>query len=125
MREQCPLVRTILQVGGGPNNNTTDFYSALEVIDANATFDSIKQNWHAPALTYFTSGTSGPPKMVRHNQISYPLGKPIGRERYIALTRIALTTTAKSWNQLSPGKVFWNTAEQGMYGKSLDIMTIE
>jgi medium-chain acyl-CoA synthetase len=85
VREQCPLVRTILQVGGSPNNSTTDFYSALEGIEANATFNSIRQDWHAPALTYFTSGTSGPPKMVRHNQISYPLGEPINGEYYIVL----------------------------------------
>ncbi|KAL5348961.1 hypothetical protein ACLOAV_006386 [Pseudogymnoascus australis] len=70
----------------------------LECVEENATFSPVRQDWRAPALIYFTSGTSGPPKMVQHNQISFPL---------------ALTNTGKHWYQLAPGKLFWNTAEQG------------
>ena len=51
-----------------------------------------------PSIIYFTSGTIGMPKMVQHTQISYPMGCVI---------------TGKYWLKLEPGKVYWNTSEQG------------
>ncbi|KAF8859902.1 acetyl-CoA synthetase-like protein [Acephala macrosclerotiorum] len=57
-----------------------------------------KRNRTSPSLVYLTSGTTGPPKIVQHSQVSYPL---------------ALATAGKHWHQLSPGNLFWNTAEQG------------
>ena len=50
------------------------FHDALEQVAADAVVNDRKSSWDTPCLTYFTSGTSGPAKMVRHNQISYPLG---------------------------------------------------
>ncbi|OBT76902.1 hypothetical protein VF21_04765 [Pseudogymnoascus sp. 05NY08] len=102
VRDACPSVRTVLQVGDVPHPGANSFYASLELIEADASVEDVRRDWNSPALLFFTSGTSGPPKMVRHNQVSYPL---------------ALTTTAKSWYQLAPGKVLWNTAEQG-WGKA-------
>jgi acyl-coenzyme A synthetase/AMP-(fatty) acid ligase len=51
-----------------------------------------------PSIIYFTSGTIGMPKMVQHTQVSYPMGSVI---------------TGKYWLKLAPGKVYWNTSEQG------------
>ncbi|KAH8686038.1 hypothetical protein BGZ60DRAFT_396739 [Tricladium varicosporioides] len=102
VRKECPNLRVVLQVGEVPIDGTVSFFSALENIGLNATVKPVRRNWNFPALVYFTSGTSGPPKMVQHNQVSWPL---------------ALTITGKFWHQLSPGKVFWNTAEQG-WGKA-------
>ncbi|KAF2844674.1 acetyl-CoA synthetase-like protein [Plenodomus tracheiphilus IPT5] len=102
VRENCPTVRTIVQVGDVAPKGVTSLYSALEHVEAKAQFKSAKRHWSRPALIYFTSGTSGPPKMVRHNQVSFPL---------------ALGSTGKHWYQLAPGKVLWNTAEQG-WGKA-------
>ena len=51
-----------------------------------------------PSIIYFTSGTTGMPKMVQHTQTSYPLGHII---------------TGKYWLKLAPRKVYWNTSEQG------------
>src|SRR6202012_2302306 len=56
----------------------------------------------SPGMIFFTSGTTGPPKMVLHTQTSYPLAH-------------ALTGT--HWLDLSPGKIYWNLSEQG-WGKA-------
>ena len=51
-----------------------------------------------PSIIYFTSGTTGMPKMVQHTQISYPFGCVI---------------TGRYWLKLRPGKIYWNITEQG------------
>jgi len=51
-----------------------------------------------PAVLYFTSGTTGYPKMVPHTHASYPIGH---------------TVTGKYWLDLQPGDVLWNLSETG------------
>jgi medium-chain acyl-CoA synthetase len=51
-----------------------------------------------PSIIYFTSGTTGMPKMVQHTQLSYPFG---------------CVVTGRYWLKLSPGKLYWNMSEQG------------
>ncbi|KAG4412538.1 hypothetical protein IFR04_014319 [Cadophora malorum] len=101
VKANCPTVKFIVQVDEAAKVSSPvviDYYQRLESIKQAATFPSPRMSTSDPSLIYFTSGTSGPPKMVQHNQVSYPL---------------AHTLTGKHWLQLSPGKVYWNLSEQG------------
>lgn len=75
---------------------TTDEYSKQR--DKSLPFEGERFPAHSPALIYFTSGTTGPPKMVLHTQASYPLA------HYI---------TGRYWLDLRPGDVHWNLSDTG------------
>lgn len=77
VKNQCPTLRTIIRADGSKGPSTIDLYSGLAKIPDDAMHASPKQRWNTPAILYFTSGTSGPPKMVQHNQVSYPYGKAL------------------------------------------------
>ncbi len=51
-----------------------------------------------PCFIFFTSGTTGLPKMVLHTQVSYPLAHVI---------------TGKFWLNLKPGSIHWNLSDTG------------
>ena len=100
IQKDCPTLKKIFQVGGTPSqSNVMSFERSLESIPSNVQFPTPKSLTPiSPALYFFTSGTSGPPKMVLHTQISYPLAH-------------ALTGT--HWLKLGPSSVYWNLSEQG------------
>jgi acyl-coenzyme A synthetase/AMP-(fatty) acid ligase len=103
---KCPALRCVIQIGGsmpesvqGEGEGVVDFHDALSKIPGDAHFpvsDTLTPT--SPALTFFTSGTTGPPKMVLHTQISYPLAHAL---------------TGMHWLRLSPTSVYWNLSEQG------------
>lgn len=66
---------------------------------ASAELDPIATPADGPSLIYFTSGTTGPPKMVLHTHASYGFGH---------------TITADFWlEHLGPGAVHWNMSDPG------------
>jgi acyl-coenzyme A synthetase/AMP-(fatty) acid ligase len=99
VRSKCPDLRTIIQLDGTPPGGVVDFHAALAKIPSDAAFGVPSSlGPKSPGMIFFTSGTTGPPKMVLHSQTSYPLAH--------ALTGI-------HWLDLSPGKIYWNLSEQG------------
>lgn len=120
VRQHCPTVKHIIRVGDGTRSqDVSSLYAALEDIETHARFDSLYQEWSSPAMIYFTSGTSGHPKMVRHNQVMLSLGKvPSTSHLGKLLNRVARGIAFGQWYQLAPGKVLWNTADQGLSNRS-------
>jgi len=66
--------------------------------DADVAFEPEPIRSDEPGIIYFTSGTTGPPKMVLHTQASYGLGHRI---------------TGEFWLDLKPGDVHWCLTDTG------------
>jgi len=74
----------------------TSFDAGL--LAASPDFDSEPTRSDDPGIIYFTSGTTGPPKMVLHTQASYGLGHRL---------------TGELWLDLKPGDVHWCLTDTG------------
>jgi acetyl-CoA synthetase/medium-chain acyl-CoA synthetase len=81
---------------GVGNNDWTDFDDG--VARASANFEPPHTVADAPGIIYFTSGTTGPPKMVLHTHASYGMGHRV---------------TGELWLDLHPGDVHWNLSDTG------------
>jgi medium-chain acyl-CoA synthetase len=75
VKSKCPTLKHLLQIGGTIPEESVDFRATLSKVAEGAVFEPLDLKPKDPSLIFFTSGTTGPPKMVLHNQISYPLGK--------------------------------------------------
>ncbi|PVH77339.1 acetyl-CoA synthetase [Cadophora sp. DSE1049] len=102
VKGNCPTVKVVVQADETPkasDSTVIDYYQRLELVEESASFRSPPLGISDPSLIYFTSGTSGPPKMISLRSLSN--------------FQKAHTLTGKHWLQLSPGKVYWNLSEQG------------
>lgn len=77
IRNECPNIRLVLQATGEPVEDAPQYSQLISDIPDSFNFGdaSTKTKWSDPCMIYFTSGTTGMPKMVLHNQVSYPLGQ--------------------------------------------------
>ncbi|KAH0844776.1 hypothetical protein AYO21_11127 [Fonsecaea monophora] len=102
VRKNCPRLKTIFQIGRVPpvsDDNVVLLTNALSEIPETTHF-AVPQSLQptSPAMIYFTSGTTGPPKMVLHSHISYPLAHAL---------------TGAHWLELDTSCTYWNLSEQG------------
>ena len=92
--DQCTTLKTKFVVDG-PREGWVDYQSATDEADAN--FEAVNTHVNDEALCYFTSGTTGFPKMTVHTH-----GYPMGHE-----------TTARFWLDLKDDDLHWNISDTG------------
>ncbi|MBQ4290563.1 MAG: AMP-binding protein [Clostridia bacterium] len=97
----CPSVQTRILVGG-QKEGWHDFDSEYRVFSSTFARDPDCPCGEEPALLFFSSGTTGEPKMVIHKH-TYPLGHFM---------------TAKSWHCCEPDGLHFTISDTG-WGKSL------
>jgi acetyl-CoA synthetase/medium-chain acyl-CoA synthetase len=83
-------------LAGGNQPGWLDLARALQ--EGADDFSTEKSGSHDPGLIYFTSATTGEPKMVLHTQVSYGLAHRV---------------TGALWLDLKPGDTHWNLSDLG------------
>src|SRR3990170_5065403 len=96
-RGSCETLRTSISVGGGEGAGWLDWAEGLERA-SDAPPDPVPTLAEDPLVLYFTSGTTGYPKMVLHTQASYGIGHEI---------------TARFWQDLHPDDLHWTITDMG------------
>lgn len=81
---------------GGERPGWLDFDRGVR--DARPDFQTEPTRSEEPGILYFTSATTGDPKMVLHNQVSFGLGHRV---------------TGELWLDLKPGDLHWNLSDLG------------
>ncbi|XP_014981230.3 acyl-coenzyme A synthetase ACSM5, mitochondrial isoform X1 [Macaca mulatta] len=94
---ECPSLQTKLLVSDSDSRpGWLNFRELLR--EAPTEHNCLRTKSRDPLAIYFTSGTTGAPKMVEHSQSSYGLGFVASGRRWVALTE---------------SDIFWNTTDTG------------
>lgn len=94
IRAECPRLKAFWS--NGPER---EGWNSLEAAYAGkAQFEGPRTRGTDLSLAYFTSGTTGPPKLVLHTQVSYGLGHVV---------------TGRVWLDLGPDDLHWNLSDTG------------
>jgi acetyl-CoA synthetase/medium-chain acyl-CoA synthetase len=93
--DECPTLKARLIIGTR-REGWTSYEDALA--SASEQFETADTDSDENAICYFTSGTTGQPKMALHTHASYPLGH---------------VTTGTYWLDQRPGDLHWNISDTG------------
>uniref|UniRef100_A0A8C5RKV5 medium-chain acyl-CoA ligase n=1 Tax=Laticauda laticaudata TaxID=8630 RepID=A0A8C5RKV5_LATLA len=93
---ECKFLKTKLVVSDKGRAGWLKFSDLLQA--ASGDHDCVKSRSEELMLIYFTSGSTGSPKMVEHCHSSYGIG---------------FTSSSRHWMNLSSSTVFWNTSDPG------------
>jgi acetyl-CoA synthetase len=106
---ECPTVEHVLTVGDHPRGGYIDLRAEMK--KASPVFERPTGSYAPcntdPMLVYFTSGTSGWPKMVMHN-FTYPLGHIVTAKYWQQVEDgcVHMTQTDSGWAKFAWGKIF-------------------
>jgi acyl-coenzyme A synthetase/AMP-(fatty) acid ligase len=95
--ERCPSLTTLITIGDDVPDGWLGWRAGLDV-SADTSPDVEPTLADDPLLIYFTSGTTGYPKMVLHTHASYGIGHEI---------------TARFWQDLGPDDLHWTVSDTG------------
>ena len=107
IKQKCPTLKYLMLVDG-KRKGWLNYLEEMDKSSYNITQKEIgKTKSTDPMLIYFTSGTTGPPKMVLHTH-SYPLGHEVTARFAQSLTDKDLhwTVSETGWAKAAWGKLF-------------------
>ncbi|QTA79000.1 Putative acetyl-coenzyme A synthetase (acetate--CoA ligase) [Desulfonema limicola] len=93
--DECPGIKTKIVITE-PRDEWLFYTQELE--NASGRFETAKTKSSDSCIVYFTSGTTGYPKMAVHTHTSYPIGH---------------ITTGKFWLDLQSDDLHWNISDTG------------
>jgi acyl-coenzyme A synthetase/AMP-(fatty) acid ligase len=95
--ERCPSLATLITIDDDVPDGWLGWRAGLDLA-SDTPPDAEPTLADDPLLIYFTSGTTGYPKMVLHTQASYGIGHEI---------------TARFWQDLGPDDLHWTVSDTG------------
>ncbi|KAM7091611.1 acyl-coenzyme A synthetase ACSM3, mitochondrial-like isoform 3-T4 [Ciconia maguari] len=93
---ECQSLKFKLLVSEGHREGWLNFKDLLK--NAPSDHHCVSTKCQDPMAIYFTSGTTGSPKMAEHSHSSYGIG---------------LTASGRYWLDLTSSDIFWNTSDTG------------
>ncbi|KAM6244589.1 acyl-coenzyme A synthetase ACSM3, mitochondrial-like isoform 3-T6 [Spheniscus humboldti] len=93
---ECQSLKFKLLVSEGHREGWLNFKDLLK--NAPSDHHCVTTKCQDPMAIYFTSGTTGSPKMTEHSHSSYGIG---------------LTVSGRYWLDLTSSDIFWNTSDTG------------
>ena len=107
IRDKCPTLKHLMLIDG-KRKGWSNFDEKMDKVSRELSQEEVgKTRSSDPMLIYFTSGTTGHPKMVLHTH-GYPLGHEVTAKFAQALTKYDLhwTISETGWAKAAWGKLF-------------------